>query len=128
MKRTILSILFATHSALAMDRFAALSMIESGDNDFARGKAGELSRFQIRRDVWTNITSQPISMATQPKAAEAVARTIAGKRCQAFEIQQHRSPTDLEFYILWNAPSQIGKPSRVVLERARRFSNLVAIK
>ena len=35
--------------ASAMDRWAALSMIESGDNDQAVGPGGEVSRFHIRR-------------------------------------------------------------------------------
>ena len=34
--------------ALAMDRWEALSMIESGNNDHAVGAVGEISRFQIR--------------------------------------------------------------------------------
>ena len=35
----------------AMDRFTALSQIESGDNDFAVGRVGEISRYQIRREL-----------------------------------------------------------------------------
>lgn len=115
-------------SAGAMDRLAALSMIESADNDFVRGRAGEVSRFQIRREVWLRSTSLPISRATDPKAALAVAQALTWCRCNEFQLRLGRPATDLEFYILWNAPSQINDPSKVVLERARRFVNLVSQK
>ena len=36
----------------AMDRWEALSMIESGNNDRAIGSVGEVSRFQIRPELW----------------------------------------------------------------------------
>ena len=39
-------------AAPAMDRWEALSMIESGDNDRAVGHGGEVSRFQIRPGLW----------------------------------------------------------------------------
>lgn len=128
MKPIILALVVLAQSAFAMDRFAALSMIESGNDDSARGPLGEVSRFQIQRDVWCQTTNAPISQASDPKVAEAVARTLAGARCWEFEHQHGRPPTDVEFYILWNAPAQIGHPGGSVLERARRFANLVAQK
>src|ERR1035437_4281326 len=38
-------------AAVAMDRWAALSMIESGNDDRAVGSSGEITRFQIRHDL-----------------------------------------------------------------------------
>jgi hypothetical protein len=108
-----------------MDRFDALSMIESGNNDFARGKDREISRFQIRREVWQQTTNAPISQATNASMALGVAQAIAAKRCQEFEKQHGRPPTDFEFYILWNAPAQLENPSPAVRARAVRFVNLV---
>jgi hypothetical protein len=128
MKPIILALVVLAQSAFAMDRFAALSMIESGNDDSARGPLGEVSRFQIQRDVWCQTTNAPISQASDPKVAEAVARTLAGARCREFEHQHGRPPTDVEFYILWNAPAQIGYPGGSVMERAKRFANLVAQK
>ena len=49
----VLTGLLLGQPAYAMDRWAALSMIESGDNDQAVGPGGEVSRFQIRRELWT---------------------------------------------------------------------------
>jgi hypothetical protein len=112
-------------SAPAMDRFDALSMIESGNNDFARGKNAEVSRFQIRREVWLQTTNIPISQATNAAVALGVAQAIAAKRCQAFESRHGRPPTDFEFYVLWNAPAQMENPSPAVRARAQRFVNLV---
>jgi hypothetical protein len=125
MKPWFLGLLISIRAG-AMDPFAALSMIESGDNDFARGKAGEVSRYQIRRDVWARSTAAPISQATDPQVAGSVARSIAWVRCHEFEISHGRPATALEFYILWNAPEKMTHPSRVILARARRFSSLVA--
>jgi hypothetical protein len=49
----ILFILFIlSANASAMDRWAALAMFESGDNDRIVGRAGEISRYQIRRELW----------------------------------------------------------------------------
>ena len=117
--------LLCAGSASAMERFAALSMIESGDDDFAHGEHTEVSRFQIQREVWLQATNAPISEATNTPVALAVAQAIAQKRCQAFEKKYGRLPTDFEFYVLWNSPAQIDNPGRVVRERAQRFVNLV---
>jgi len=115
-------------SAFSMDRFAALSMIESGDDDFANGRHTEVSRFQIRREVWLQTTNAPISDATNAVVARAVTELIAAKRCQDFEKKRGRVPTDFEFYVLWNAPAQVDKPAPAVRARAERFVNLVEKK
>lgn len=120
-----LSCLFWAGSAFSMDRFAALSMIESGDDDFANGRHTEVSRFQIRREAWLQATNAPISEATNAVVARAVAEMIAARRCQDFEKKHGRAPTDFEFYVLWNSPAQIDNPSRTVRARATRFVNLI---
>ena len=107
-----------------MDRWAALSQIESGDNDRAVGAAGEISRYQMRPDLWRRY-AQPKSTWVNPQDALGVAREIMRERCRDFEAVYKRPPTDLEFYVLWNAPAQVQQPSRAVRERAERFCNLV---
>ena len=109
----------------AMDRWAALSQIESGDNDRAVGRQGEVSRFQILPAVWRRYAPVRANWR-KPDDALSVAKVAMRDRCIAFERRFHRSPTDLEFYVLWNAPSQIPRPSKAVFERARRFQNLLA--
>jgi hypothetical protein len=110
----------------AMDRFTALSQIESGDNDFAVGRAGEISRYQIRRELWQKVTNAPLSEATNSAVAISVAKSIALARMENFRQQYNRPPTDSEFYILWNAPGEIDHPSHVVRSRASLYANLVS--
>jgi hypothetical protein len=117
--------LFLSGKAFAMDRFTALSQVESGDNDFAIGRAGEISRYQIRRELWQHATATPLSQATNSTVAFSVARTIAKIRSENFQQTYHRPPTDIEFYILWNAPGEIDHPSNRVRSRATLYANLV---
>ena len=108
----------------AMDRWSALSQIESGDDDQAVGAAGEVSRYQISPEVWKRYA--PVDAEwTNPTNALSVARQAMQDRCAAFERAAHRPPTDSEFYILWNAPAQIQRPGKAVLGRAERFCNLI---
>jgi len=106
-------------TAQAMDRWAALSMIESGDEDCAVGPSGEISRFQICPKLWPGGDAQDASVAL------AAAKEIMRPRLAEFEQSHKRAPTDFEFYILWNAPWEVDHPSKAVIERARRFANLV---
>jgi hypothetical protein len=106
-------------NASAMDRWVALSMVESGDNDYAVGTAGEISRYQIKPEFWQG--GDP----SNAHAALVTARQIMRARVEAFERTHGRAPNDYEFYILWNAPGQVNHPRAVVQERARRFENLI---
>ena len=117
----ILACLGLVTSATAMDRWAALSMIESGDNDHAIGAGGEISRFQIQRKLW------PGGDPKDPQLALAVAQEIMRPRLAGFQQSHQRMATDFEFYVLWNAPWQVDHPSAVVTERGRRFANLVEL-
>jgi hypothetical protein len=111
--------LVPSHGGFAMDRWAALSMLESGNNDHAVGASGELSRFQISPVLWPGGDPQ------NSHDSLAAAQQIMKLRLEEFQKTHNRSATDAEFYILWNAPLQINSPTRTVAERARRFANLV---
>jgi hypothetical protein len=108
----------------AMDRWSALSQIESGDDDRAVGAAGEISRYQIRPEIWRRYAPADADW-TNPANAVSVARQAMQERCAAFERAAHRPPTDSEFYILWNAPAQVLRPGKAVSGRAARFCNLI---
>ena len=103
----------------AMDRWEALSMIESGDDDHAIGPVGEVSRFQIKPELWPGGNSQNVQDAL------IAAREVMKPRLESFLKSHGRPATDFEFYVLWNAPWQVDHPSRAVMERAQRFANLV---
>jgi hypothetical protein len=113
-------LLIMSTNAVAMDRWTALAILESGGNDRAVGRVGEISRYQIRPELW------PEGSPLDARVALANARRIMSARVSAFEQSHGRRPNDFEFYVLWNAPAQINRPHQVVAERARRFVNLVS--
>jgi hypothetical protein len=103
---------------------AALSVIESGDNDKAIGKAGEVSRYQIIPRIW-----RAYGGGNPRNAAEAkrVATKIMAVRIEQFESKHGRQPTLVEVYALWRSPVRALqlKVSAAVRECGTRFSNLV---
>ena len=103
---------------------AALGVFESGNNDYAVGRAGEVSRYQILPSEWRTVT--PHRQYTDPTQAQPVACALAGRRVHSFRAIFHRDPTPGEFYGLWNAPGQVlrGRTSARVSERCIRFQNL----
>jgi hypothetical protein len=105
--------------AFAMDRWQALSMIESGNDDHAVGSVGEISRYQIRPELW------PGGNPHNPQQALKAAQTTMNPRLERFQRMHKRQPTDFEFYVLWNAPWVVDHPSATIKERAQRFANLV---
>jgi hypothetical protein len=122
----ILALLFILTPMLSfgMDRVAALSMLETGDNDRIVGRAGEISRYQILKREWHSVTNSV--QYSNPETARAVALKLLERRERSFRAVFHRPPTDFEFYGLWNAPGQVleRRVSRVVAERCRRYANL----
>jgi hypothetical protein len=111
-------ILSSSSTLSAMDRWDALAMIESGDNDHAIGPRGEVSRYQILPALW------PGGNPLNEQEALSAARAIMNERLQRFERLHNRAANDFEFYVLWNAPWEVDHPSKIVSERARRFANL----
>lgn len=107
-----------------MDRWAALSQLESGDNDSAIGAAREVSRYQVRPDVWERYATPKMNWQAAADAL-AVAQKIMKERCAEFEQTFRKAPNDFEFYVLWNAPAQVGQPAKAVRERAERFCRLI---
>jgi hypothetical protein len=109
------------------ERLAALSMIETGNNDHMVGRAGEISRYQIIKKEWHSVTNS--RNYTDRETARAVTQKLMDKRVQNFESSFRRPPTDFELYGLWNAPGQVmqGRMSARVAERCQRYVNLCAV-
>ncbi len=125
MKTLLLTLLLSVPACgWGMDRLSALSMLETGDNDHAVGRAGEISRYQVLRREWQSVTNS--ASYADSETARSVVLQIMERRTQAFQAAFGRVPTDFEFYALWNAPAQImeKKVSSRVAERCRRFANL----
>jgi len=94
-------------------------MLESGNNDYAVGQRGEVSRYQILPNLWPGGNPQ------NHQEALAAAKEIMHVRLAKFEKNHGRAATDFEFYVLWNAPWKADHPSKAVSDRAQRFLNLV---
>jgi hypothetical protein len=116
MKFIAIAILIGISTARGMPRIEALSQIESGDNDLAHGHAGEISRFQLLKSVWRAHTDLPYSAATNGITAMEVAMKIIQERTDNFIAQHGRTPTDAEWYKMWNP--------RCSKATAQRFQNL----
>lgn len=94
-------------------------MIESGGRDRAVGKAGEVSRYQILPQQWRRF-ALPGERPTNQQDALRVTQRIF----QARQAELGRPGNWFDLYVMWNAPGQLGRPSKAVRERATRFSNL----
>jgi len=108
----------------------ALGMIESGDDDHAVGSAGEISRYQIKKDIWRAYSSS--SSFWDKNEAWRIAEKVLATRIEGYRRHTRRAPEPFDIYVLWNAPGQFQNAgyerklvSRVVAERATRFANLV---
>jgi hypothetical protein len=126
MKAILLLLVLLPACAFGMDRSAALSMLETGDNDQAVGSAGEISRYQVRKMEWRTVTNSP--NYSDSETAKKVMLHIMDRRVEAFKAHFGRAPSDYEYYALWNAPAQAmeGKISRTVAARCERFADLCA--
>jgi hypothetical protein len=82
-----------------MDRWSALSQIESGDDDHAVGATGEVSRYQMKPEVWQRYAQSKADW-TNPDDALSVARQAMQERCAEFErtAQRPRRTWSSTFY------------------------------
>jgi len=94
------------------------------------GSRNEVSRFQILPGVWRQYSSS--RNYHDPQTAWNVANRILTDREQAFREATKRDWDFVDIYLMWNAPGLYrranwnrAKVSRTVLERARRFANLM---
>jgi len=72
-----------------MDRWTALALFENGGNDHAVGRPGEISRYQIRPELWPGGNPHDAGVAL------ANAQRIMVSRISAFEQSHGRTPNDL---------------------------------
>ena len=113
-----------------LSKLEAISMIESGNNDFAIGGAGEVSRYQIKPRVWRFYTD--LRAYENDKLSRWVAGQYLSSLEKAYEEGTGHAPSDFDLYVLWNAGltyyKRIGFSTRrvhpVIRERAQRFVNL----
>lgn len=106
-------------------------MIETGNDDHAVGRAGEVSRFQIMPSVWEHYSNS--RSYRSPEASLEVARSHWAWLYDYFKRAAGREPTDFDMYVLWNTRHGYyakrgfasGRLGPIVRDRAMRFNNLV---
>jgi hypothetical protein len=125
-----------------MDRFEALSQIESGDCDACVGRDGEVSRYQITKQEWWRVTSQRISVIypdghlksfgdfspTNQAEALEIAEDIMAHRESAQFWRYGKMANDVQWYLLWHRPARVNHPTPRERDRAQRFANLCSRK
>ena len=92
------------------------------------GRADEISRYQIRKTEWWGVTNSTC-YRHRPIAWNEASRVLE-KRLRSFQPHLRRPLFNFEFHTLWNAPLQalLGRLSRMVAERYRRFAHLCAVE
>jgi hypothetical protein len=124
----------------AMELKEALGHFESGATTPGRcsadakiGSHKEVSRFQILPSVWKKYSVS--ADYQQPAVAWTVAERILAERQVWFRQATGRECDAIDLYIMWNAPGAYQKVkwdrsrlSKVVLDRAERFANLLAVE
>lgn len=82
---------------------AALVAVESGGNDQARGRHGELGALQVRRCVVTDVNR---IAGTHYRWAEMTNRVVAAKVADAYLTHWGgkigRTPTDRDLALIWH--------------------------
>ena len=109
---------------------AALALVESGGSDIARGKSGEVSRYQIMPYIWGAETKS--TQWKDPEIARIVAERILSKRIDHFVKKTGRLPDASQVYALWNKPGafenagfNLHKLGVRTQQRCSRYANAV---
>lgn len=98
----------------------ALAQIESGGNDYAHGRHGEVSRYQCMKRTWRLATAQPYSAATNAQIAATVTLAVIRARTG----QDPATLTPEAFALAWHCPNakHLNAEQRDYVDR---FTNLV---
>lgn len=116
---------------------SALAQIESGGKDHKIGRAGERSKYQIKKCVWTDWQKADEHLPftrCKGKLATRCARDHSAWLSHQFFTKHNKFPSAAQFYCMWNMGFDgfakreflVSSCPRRVQERAERFANLVA--
>ena len=133
-----LSILATETTLIALNqdfdaKLRALSQIESNDNDKAKGRHGELSRYQLKRSVWKQHFPDEKDKRHIPSEAKRCAKAhLCWLELKLCLFKRVKNPEPRDVYAAWNlgleAYAQRGYVfSRLpehIRTRAERFTNL----
>ena len=98
----------AVGASAGFSKLEALGMIESGNDDAAVGRAGEVSRFQIKPAIWRRYS--PTDSYRNFQVSRSVAEQHLTDLEETFRRRTGREPDDFDLYVLWNAgPTYYGR-------------------
>jgi hypothetical protein len=135
---TIASISAAVAIAFAdqMAYLRPLSMLETGNDDYAIGAVGERSRYQIRKSTWRKYTKYSfIDYASNAQIAAVIATAhMEDLRNSLTTAYGGREPSPAQLYCAWNMGLTgfrrrrylVSRCPAAVQERAERYANLYA--
>ena len=114
-------------------KLRALSTIESGDNDKAKGKHGELSRYQLKRSVWRQHFPSEKDQRHIPKEARRCAKAhLCWLELRLCLAQRVKNPQPRDVYAAWNIGLEafsrrdydFDRLPANIKKRSERFNNL----
>jgi hypothetical protein len=134
MHRIIVAIFLSAGTCAGYSKLEALSLIETGNDDSAVGRSGEVSRYQIKPWIWRRYSESEAYRNRQ--ISSTVAEKFLAELEEIFRKRAGREPDDFDLYVRWNAgPTYYGKIAfskkrvhPIIRERAQRFTNLRALK
>lgn len=124
--------LFALHQDFEA-KLRAISQIESGDNDKAKGRHGELSRYQLKRSVWKQHFPNEKDQRHIPAEAKRCAKAhLCWLELRLCLVTKTNNPKPRDVYAAWNLGLEayarrdynFNKLPASIKQRADRFTNL----
>ena len=114
-------------------KLRAISQIESNDNDKAKGRHGELSRYQLKRAVWKQHFPSEKDQRHIPSAARRCAKAhLCWLELRLCLAQRVNNPQPRDVYAAWNLGLEafsrrdydFDRLPDTIKQRAERFANL----
>lgn len=114
-------------------KLRAISQIESNDNDKAKGRHGEISRYQLKRAVWKQHFPSEKDQRHIPSAARRCAKAhLCWLELRLCLAKQTKDPNPRDVYAAWNLGLEafsrrdydFDRLPDTIKQRAERFANL----
>lgn len=114
-------------------KLRALSTIESNDNDKAKGRHGELSRYQLKRSVWRQHFPSEKDQRHIPTEARRCAKAhLCWLELRLCLAQRVKNPQPRDVYAAWNIGLEafsrrdydFDRLPANIKKRSERFNNL----
>ncbi len=116
-------------------KLRALSQIESNDNDKAKGRHGEISRYQLKRAVWKqHFPDEKDGRHIPDKARRCAKAHLCWLELRLCVAQRVNNPQPRDVYAAWNLGLEafsrrdynFDRLPDTIKQRADRFANLYA--